>query len=638
MIGITRRGPAVFTRLFGQTFGEVAVQRRPADADRNQLQAERDASQVPAMFADLRMRLLRERNRNQSKDRDLAIRLASQAAKTALAIEPYAVQQQAAAVMASGGVAEMATGEGKTLSVAMAATALAASAQTVHVATANDYLAARDYEQFRPFYNYLGLSVGLCQANQTDNERRVAYGSEIVYGTADHFAFDHLRAVLRRRARMRMPLGGRARELSEKYTALQGFGPKRCAIIVDEIDHILIDEADTPLILSIPHEDAQAIPVTVYAAAQAVAQRLESGRDWLLDPQTCRVTLTDRGRVAVLHHQPEAPLARPWFEYVQRAIEAAAVLERDIDYVVREQKIQLVDQATGRISMGRQWQDGLHQAVEQEEDLQPTAEYAAAAQITRWRFFQLYRQIAGCSGTAWDCRQELRSLYGLETTRIPLRRPSALQLDPPHFSATREAKFAAVIADVQRIHETGRPLLIGTRTIQDSKQLAEKLQQLRYRFCLLNGSQSEDEARVIAQAGHRSAITVATDLAGRGTDIKLTEQTLALGGLHVILAEPRHSRRLDRQLIGRAGRQGQPGSAKIFVSAEDKLITQHAPSLGRVLLRRGPSSLRGRETLWRAVVRAAERSEARRATIRRLLAERDRRQDRFFSVADFSNR
>ena len=559
----------------------------------------------------------------------VAVALMHRAIQLTLGVVTYNVQRQAAIIMARGGVAEMATGEGKTFAVAMAAASLAASGRSVHVATANPYLAERDYRALQPAFERLGLRVALAKPQQPADARQQTYACDIVYGTADTFAFDFLHDAVDKQTAERLPLGAAARAPGAAGR-WQAACRRRHTALVDEIDHVLIDEAEMPLILTSPGASVQTTPEEVFIAADTIAKRMQRDRDWLRDGPASRARLTDAGRYETLRLTPTATLPRPWPEYVERAIEANALLRRDVDYVLRDGQVALVDPATGRIQPDRRWSNGLHQAVEVREQLAPSAEVSTVAQITRWRFFLQYHQLAGCSGTAWDCRRELQRVYRLRTTPIPLRCASQLQILEPLFFPDRPAKLRAMVAEIAAMHASGRPVLVGTRTIADSEQLADQLRSCGLPSQLLHGNQPADEAAVVAAAGRRGAITVATDLAGRGTDIQLTPEVIAAGGLHVIVAEPRRSPRLDRQLIGRAARQGQPGTARVFVAADDPLIRRHGRPLGRML---SAGQRRGCDTaiLWRGVQRAAARAEAEATAARLALAQRETRHSAFFN-------
>ncbi len=610
MIGVFSRRPAL--RSTTKSADHVVVLAR-------RLEATQPNDGLRSAFDRLRLEHLTAVTWNTDHVIANAIALMSQAVQAVGGPAPYHVQRQAAVVMARGEIAEMATGEGKTLAVALAVAALAVTSRGVHVATANEYLARRDCTLMGPAFAALGLSASLVEAGLRADEKRRAYASDVVYGTADTFAFDFLRDVVTKRQRQQLRLG--------QTSQLALLNRRRFAIVIDEADHILIDEASTPLVLASDSEglvtdERQAL----YRAAAAAAERLVQAVDWQPEPSGFGVRLTAEGmrRIAQqpLPTSSVASLPRPWIEMIQRALEAAHRVRRDVDYVVREQQVQIVDPATGRIQPERHWQDGLHQAIEVQEGLTPSAQRQATAQITRCRFFDLYQRIAGCSGTAWDARRELAEVYRLKTTRIPLRRPSVRQQMPTVTTVDTASKFAAIADEVQRLHATGRPVLLGTQSIRQSEQLASHLAAEGLPCQVLNGLQQADEAEVIAAAGRRGALTIATDLAGRGTDILIDEAVCQLGGLHVIVVSPRHSTRLDRQLIGRGARQGQPGSARRYISLDDTLIRQHAPWVRRT------------EQLPAAAGRAAARAASQATAARMVLAQRDRARESFFQFGN----
>ncbi len=583
-------------------------------------------SDLSSTFAELRIVNLSRTKVSVDETSTLSLSLAAAAITCELSIQPYEVQHFAALIMARGGVAEMATGEGKTVAVAMAAAAIAATGRSVHVATANDYLAARDHRLMQPVFRRLGIECGLVEHSSPASRKKSAYQCDITYGTADTFAFDYLSDSLKSRERSKQPLGSNKTLQFDR----DSFCNRRHAMVIDEIDHILIDEAITPLILSTPNDNSSIVSTEAYADAQSLAERLENILDWTIDKVTRRSQLTERGIAKALQLTPQSPLTRPWTEYVRRAIDATQTLRRNIDYVIQDHSIVIIDAATGRLADGRQWQDGLYQAVQQHEGLPVTPEPVNAAQVTRWRFMRLYKQLCGCSGTALDCRTELQRVYGLSTYRVEPRLPSKRITLQPCFTGTSVEKWERIVDEVAVVHASGRPVLIGTRTVAESRMLASELALRGLSSRVLNGTQDEDEAVVVARAGEPDAITVATDMAGRGTDILLNDEVAARGGLHVIVTEPRHSSRLDRQLTGRCARQGQPGSSRTFVTADDSLLCQHGRGLSRYLARKlNPRS--ATEPLWNAVSKAAKKSEAEMANARIQLAKRDQQRENFIS-------
>ncbi len=555
-------------------------------------------------------------------DSDSGDRLARAIALISLAIQrrggpvPHDAQRHAAVVMARGGVAEMATGEGKTLATALAAAALAVGGQAVHVATANDYLARRDCQLFQPAFQELGLTSGCLLPRDPDDQKRQVYGSDLVYGTANALAFDYLRDRVAKRQRKQQPWTADAPAVL--------LNQRRAALVIDEIDHVLIDEAATPLVLAGPPTAATTDQQShLYRLAYAVCDSLAEGLDWRWLHGAERMELTAAGEQRckqILQRKASGlDLLRPWSEYIHAALMARYRLRRNVDYVIQDARVQIIDPATGRIDQNRQWQSGLHQAVEVEAGLQPSVEQVAIAQITRWRFFDLYRQIGGCSGTAWLAAREFSKVYRLATTRIALRKPSRRRNLPAKSFPDQAAKFSAIVADVRQLQQQGRPVLLGTESVRESLALQACLDQHQLRSQLLNGLQPASEAAVIAAAGRSGAITIATDLAGRGTDIPLDDQARRRGGLHVIVVSPRHSPRLDQQLIGRCARQGDPGSARTYISADDSLLQRHAPWVT------------GRNGDWSKLAdRIARRCDRQAALQRMQLAARDRQREAYF--------
>ena len=545
-----------------------------------------------------------------------AFAIASEALWRANGIRLYDVQMAASAALARGAIAEMQTGEGKTFSCAPAACLHALTGRGVHVANPNQYLATRDCEMLQPAFRLLGISVGLLPEQTASNaEKRSAYQCDITYGTSYEFGFDYLRDQLTLQEASRREPGSAllASLAGESSTSGQLIQRGLYYSIVDEADHVLLDDAVSPMLLSAGMQ-GEAIDADVHRAARDLAADLESGVDYRVSSATARVELTDTGidRIHSLADKiPIDMLQRTWTEYIEQALRVVA-LRRDVHYVVSEDdEIQIVDSGTGRIFTDRTWSEGLHQAIEAKEHVPITPDKKALAQITRQRFSRMYERLAGMTGTAVGCEREFQQVYSLSVEPIPLRTPSQRALWPTRFFVDQDRKWQAIASSVQEIHQQQRPVLIGTSCIADSELLALLLRERGVDFQLLNGRQDADEAAIVAEAGRQSAVTIATSLAGRGTDIKLAPQAKQLGGLHVILAEHSDSTRVDRQLIGRCARQGDPGSAQVFVSAEDPLIQRYGGWLVRSLERHaapnGEVHIDFRRQLFR-IQRSAERS------------------------------
>lgn len=495
------------------------------------------------------------------------------AAERMLGLVPYDVQFRAAAAMTLGFVAEMQTGEGKTLSVAAAAAALALQNRRVHVATVNQYLADRDYGQFAPVMNALGVSVGVLDDRRSWDEKRRAYACSIVYGTGYAFGFDYLREQLRMLRYRSAKLGERLQRRLSGTDSEAPYQPALDCAIVDELDAVLLDEAGVPLILN--EQCATRIDdAEIIAQAAEVARRLESGTHFRIEtsPRTLRFTTSGLQFVATAFPHTGAPqLRRPWQQYIEEALTALHFLKRDVDYTIAADRILLVDVPTGRIFEDRRWSEGLHRAVEFREGVPFSAATAGAARITRQRFFRLYHRLTGTSGTLIEARDELEATYGLKLRIVPPRVPSQFTLFPTRTFRDRTARNRAAVAEAMLVRGQGRPVLIGCRSIQVSEEISKLLAAIGIAHQVLNGTQSAEEAQIIRGAGRSGNLLVATNLAGRGTDIRLDEAARRAGGLHIVGIEYHESPRVDRQLLGRAGRQGDPGSGRFFLSADDAI-------------------------------------------------------------------
>ena len=522
---------------------------------------------------------------HENESQNLAIALASESIRRTLGISLYDQQLVAASCLSNRTIAEMQTGEGKTLAVAPAAIVGGLAGQGVHVVNPNLYLAERDCHQLRPAFELLGMTVGLLPERCPDQEKRQAYGCDITYGTAYEFGFDYLRdQITLRNAATKHPLGQSvlSRLTGENEKAISTLQRKLAFALVDEIDNVLIDDASSPLVLAEATDDV-AFDAPVHLLARTLVFNLRPNEDFTFHQSNGRIEFTSIG-MEKLHGRnipvPVKRLFRPWPDYVAQALLAELMFRRDIHYVVSNREVQIVDASTGRIFEDRTWQDGLHQAIQAKEGLTITGEQKVQAQITRQRFYGYYEKLAGLTGTATGCEREFKQVYGLGVSPIPLRVPSQRNVLPLRFFSNREAKFRAITQHVDEIHSSNRPILIGTSSISDSQELGKLLEDQGLPFQILNGVQNTDEAEIVSQAGNMGTITIATNLAGRGTDIKLPQEVKAIGGLHVIAAELHTSRRVDRQLIGRCARQGDPGSAQSFSSAEDELVVQYGSWIG----------------------------------------------------------
>ena len=514
--------------------------------------------------------------------------LIREAATRTIGKRHYPSQLLAGWALLQGRLVEMETGEGKTFAATLAACTVGFAGYPVHVVTVNDYLAARDAEEMGPLYRFLGLSVGVVVQGLSRAERRDAYARSVTYCTNKELAFDYLRdrvALARRSSRLHLALERlRGEAVRDEDLVLRGlhFG------IVDEADSVFIDEARTPLILAASTrgdgEKDQCL------RALAFAESLAAGEDYTVDLGEHRVTLASSGKARLAEHA--SGLDGPWAsarareELVVQALTARILYRRDQHYVVSEGKVQIVDESTGRVMPDRSWEHGLHQMIEAKEGCELTERRGTIARLTYQRLLRRYLRLAGMTGTAKEVAREIASVYRLDVVRVPLHRPSRRSYEPPSIFATLEEKWNAVADSVERIAlRAGRPVLIGTRSVAASEQLSAVLNRRGIGHALLNAKQDEAEADVIALAGEPGHVTVATNMAGRGTDIGLGPGVAERGGLHVILTEYHESRRIDRQLFGRCGRQGDPGSCEAIVSLEDEIFSVNAPAAARLVRR-----------------------------------------------------
>jgi len=532
----------------------------------------------------------------------------------------YESQLLAGWALVQGRLVEMQTGEGKTFAATLAASTVALAGYPVHVITVNDYLAERDAEEMGPLYRFLGLDVGVVVQGRPRPERRDAYARAVTYCTNKELAFDYLRdrvALARRASRLHLALerlrGDAAREADLVLRGLY-------FAIVDEADSVFVDEARTPLILSASRGAAAA--QADCERALAFARGLAPALDYRLDLAERSIVLSDAGREKLAAEAPgegawRSPRARE--ELVTQALSALLLFHRDQQYVVDDDKVQIVDESTGRVMPDRSWEHGLHQMIEAKEGCPPTGGRETLARLTYQRLFRRYLRLSGMTGTAQEVAGEIASVYGLAVVRVPLHRPSRRVYGEPRWCATLAEKWAAVADTVERLACIARrPVLIGTRSVKASEDLSRVLAERGIEHALLNAKQDKAEADVVALAGQPGRVTVATNMAGRGTDIRLGPGVAEAGGLHVILTEYHDSRRVDRQLFGRCARQGDPGSCEAIVSLEDEIFAVHLPQAARRarrFLQNGGWAARG---AGRALRSAAQRSAERRAAAVRL--------------------
>ncbi|MBX7105596.1 MAG: preprotein translocase subunit SecA [Gemmataceae bacterium] len=502
------------------------------------------------------------------------------AAIRTLKMRPFDVQLAAGAVMHYRALVELATGEGKTLTASLPTFLNALTGKGVHVATVNDYLAKRDSDWIGPVFKLLGMSVGCLQQQMPEPERKKMYQCDITYGTASEFGFDFLRDQMK----LRGGEGGTPpfwAAWGEDPTAGVTLDPKIQRelnfAVVDEADSIFIDEARTPLIIGMPTREATPEESVVYVWADQVVRKYKIGEHFTYDIKKDKVELTEAGRQLARYSNPpsgeHSHAMDKLHEALEKAIQAHYRFLRDQHYMITdEKKIVIIDEFTGRPMPDRHWRDGLHQAVEAKEGVPITFGSDHAAKITFQSYFRLYKKLAGMSGTLLQNFWELRRVYKIWVVPVPTNRPCIRKHLPDRVFPTLDAKFDAITENVKKLMLEGRPVLIGTRSVEMSEKLSEKLSAEAIPHQVLNARQNEQEANIVADAGQRGKITIATNMAGRGTDIKLGPGVAEAGGLAVIGTERHEARRIDRQLIGRSARQGDPGTGQFFLSLEDELL------------------------------------------------------------------
>ena len=552
--------------------------------------------------------------------------LTRELAERTLGMRPYDVQMIGGWIMLEGMVAEMQTGEGKTLTGTLPAAAVALTGTPVHVVSVNDYLVKRDAETMAPLYAALGLSVGLIQEDMQPDERRAAYACDITYVSNKQITFDYLRD--------RLTMGRHQNELRLRLERLHAPAPRLHQMvlrglhfaIVDEIDSVLVDEARTPLIIS--REVGSEDDALVYEQALELAGDLEQDIDFRFVQHRRQVELTAEGREKL--ERRGVRLGGVWASGLYReelggqALTAIHLFHRDTHYLVIDDKVQIVDEFTGRIMADRSWQRGLHQMLEVKEGCPLSGEKETLARISYQRFFRRYLRLAGMTGTAREVRGELWSIYKLAVTSVPTHKPDQKTAHRPAIFPTKEAKYAAILKRVKELNAVGRPVLVGTRSVAASEELSEILTNAGLEHQVLNARQDEREAEIVARAGERDRITVATNMAGRGTDIVLGPGVAELGGLHVIATEFHQARRIDRQLFGRCGRQGDPGSYQTIASLEDDLAEEMGPKAARLLRDSWRPNSRGHVWLGSAMMGHWQRTiEAKHARTRRQLVKLD---------------
>ncbi|MEM1441352.1 MAG: preprotein translocase subunit SecA [Verrucomicrobiota bacterium] len=491
--------------------------------------------------------------------------------------------------LVKGGVAEMATGEGKTLAVSLPAFLFSLIGKGVHVVTVNSYLAERDYEFSKPIFDFLGISIGFLPEGKeaTTEKKRQAYDCDITYGVGYEFGFDYMRDQL---SRMRHPTGSPGEDLRYAILGREKPQPEVCqrglhVAIIDEVDSVLIDEAGSPLLISEASSMGESSEKPYYEARDLARRLLESDH-FTLDRNRRKIDFTSEGKRELFRDDSVIPwdeLRRPWETYVLNALKAEYLFFRDEHYVVEDDKVVIVDEFTGRRFEDRSWREGQHQAVEAKEEVEIRPEADSAASITRQRFFALYDTICGLTGTGAESAGEFWRFFEMPVAPVPLHKPSQREVLPERIFVSHEALDAAVANDIAMRFGRGQPVLVGTRTIKDSERLSAKLHELGLPHRILTAKQDAEEEDIVSEAGQSRSVLIATNMAGRGTHIDLSGAAERSGGLHVIAIERNESVRIDRQLVGRGARQGQPGSAQSFVSADDYLLQVYAPEAAKQL-------------------------------------------------------
>lgn len=507
-----------------------------------------------------------------------------EAAARKLGLRPFGAQLIGALALRHGYLAEMATGEGKTLTAALAAILAGWTRRPCHIITVNDYLAKRDAQWLKPLYDFCGVTVGYVTGAMSQPDRLHSYGCDVTYTTSKEIVADFLRDRLRL-GELHTP----ARRMIRRLLYPAGFARQGLVMrglhtaIVDEADSVLIDEAVTPLIISgIAGGDADA---EAYRGAWALAMKLDPAGDYRVDSRYREVEILPTGREKIESNLASLPAL--WrgpdrrTELIKQALTARDLFHRGKQYVLHEDKVVIVDEFTGRMMPMRRWRDGLHQMIEAKEGLVVSPRDATLARLSFQKFFRFFRRLSGMTGTAQEAASEFWHIYRLPVIAIPTNKPCIRQELPDRVFSDWDSKWSAIVEEIVRLHAAGRPVLVGTRSITTSETLAAKLTLLGLEFSLLNATRHQEEAEIVSGAGQPGTITIATNMAGRGTDIRLGPGVAERGGLHVLATERHESHRIDRQLYGRAARQGDPGSAQAFVSLEDELIRRFVPGLVR---------------------------------------------------------
>ena len=593
-----------FERLFNndkKILQDVEKAVRPVDALKDEMAALSD-EQLKAKTAEFKERLANGETLDDIQVEAFAV--AREAARRVIGEYPFFCQLEGAYVLHRGDIAEMKTGEGKTLTSVMAVYLNALSGHGVHVVTVNEYLAERDSKWMGEIHRFLGLTVGLNLRAMTPAQKRQAYECDITYTTNSELGFDYLRDNMVTRVEDRV-----LRELN--------------FALVDEVDSILIDESRTPLIIS----GGQRSTANLYINADRFVKRLHPEEDYVIDIKDKNVQLTEEGvhkgekafGVENLYDLDNTSLVH----YINQALKANYIMSRDVEYVVEDNEVIIVDQNTGRKMPGREYSDGLHQAIQAKEGVPIKQETTTMATITYQNFFRLYKKLAGMTGTAKTEEEEFLSIYNMRVVEIPTNRPVARIDYPDLVFGTKKAKYNALLEEVKELYAKGQPVLVGTISVETSELISRMFKQARIRHEVLNAKNHAREAEIIAKAGREGSVTIATNMAGRGTDIKLTDRSRELGGLVVLGSERHESRRIDNQLRGRSGRQGDPGYSRFYVSLEDDLMVRFGSDRISGLFQQMGDIPIENKTVSKAISSAQKRVEGLNFDIRKALLDYD---------------
>ena len=544
----------IVKKIFGTKNERYLKKLQPIVAKINNLEPEIQSlsdEQLRQKIADFRTEVQNGRKLDEILPEVFAI--TREAAKRVLNMRHFDVQLIGGIVLHQGKIAEMKTGEGKTLVATLPVVLNALAGKGVHVVTVNDYLARRDAEWMGKIYGFLGLSVGVIVHGLSDEERKQAYAADVTYGTNNEFGFDYLRDNM-------------------KFYPEQLVQRELYYAIVDEVDSILIDEARTPLIISGPSEESTAL----YGRINSIIPRLKKDEHFTIDEKAKTVTLTDEGVQKVEEILKLDNLFDPkhitYQHHILQALKAHYLFKRDVDYIVKDGQVIIVDEFTGRLMPGRRYSDGLHQALEAKEGVKVEAENQTLASITFQNYFRMYEKLAGMTGTADTEAVEFKQIYDLDVVVIPTHKPMIRKDYPDVIYKTQEEKYRAIVREIKELYAKGQPVLVGTTSIEKSELLSRMLKKMRIPHEVLNAKHHEKEAEIVAKAGEKGRVTIATNMAGRGTDIVLGPGVRELGGLHILGTERHESRRIDNQLRGRSGRQGDPGSSRFYLALDDELM------------------------------------------------------------------